>query len=77
MSRRRNQHRGGADRSTTPGFIRRGRRGQVYVWDLLADGMVPVDESGRVDPDSPLGPNEIPRDLADEIYDDEDIEDAE
>jgi hypothetical protein len=39
--------------------------------------MVPVDESGRVDPDSPLGPNEIPRDLADEIYDDEDIEDAE
>ncbi len=73
MPRRPRRH----DRSSMPGFIRRGRRGQVYVWDLLADGMVPVDESGRVDTDSPLGLNEIPPDVANEIYDEEDIEDAE
>lgn len=64
------------DRSSMPGFIRRGRRGQVYVWDLLADGMVPVDESGRVGPDNKLRPTEIPPDVANEIYDEEDIADA-
>ena len=80
MSRRRNRHRGGADRSTRPGFIRRRDRqgrNQAFVFDLTADGFVPVDSSGKVNPEAPLGPTEIPVDVAEDVYDDEDIEDAE
>ncbi len=67
-------------RSTTPGFIRRRDqqgRNHAYVFDLTADGYVPVDSSGKVDPDAPLAANQIPVDVADDIYDDEDIDDAE
>ena len=67
------------DRSTTPGFIRRrNRRGQneAYVFDLTEDRYVEVSDSGRVS-DKRLGLTEIPVEVAEDVYDDEDLDDAE
>ena len=64
-------------RSRAPGFIRRrDRQGRnhSFVFDLTADGYVPVDESGRVDPDNKLAPDEMPADLAEDLYDEGDEE---
>jgi hypothetical protein len=44
------------------------------VFDLTADGYVPVDETGRVDPDNKLGPDQIPPHLAEDLYDEGDDE---
>ncbi len=78
MARNRRPRRG--DRSTRPGYVRRRDqqgRNHAFVFDLTADGFVPVDSSGKVDPDAPLAANQIPVDVAEDVYDEEDIEDAE
>ena len=75
MSRRRNRHRG--DASPRSGFIRRrDRQGRnhAFVFDLTADRYCAVDESGRVDPDDKLGPDEIRPHLAEDLYDEGDEE---
>ncbi len=75
MPRRRRR----SDRSTRPGFIRRtNSRGQneAWVFDVCQDRYVEVTEAGRVS-DKSLAPDEIPVDVAEDVYDDEGIEDAE
>jgi len=61
-----------SDRSTTPGVLRRvdqQGRNHAFVYDLTEDRYCEVSESGRVS-DNRLAPDEIPVEVANEVYED-------
>ncbi len=80
MTRRRNKHRGGVDRSARPGYLRKGDT--VWVWDVLENAYVVVGPSVEEDtdvciaeackPDARLGklePDQLPKNLREDLYD--------
>ncbi len=76
MPRRRRPRRD--PRSTRPGYLRRTTpRGnsEAWVFDVCQDRYVRVSTEGRVSDDA-LAPDQIPVDVAEDVYDDEDLDDA-